>query len=126
MIAGRSELYAKVTDFGLATSPVEDSIRREQMKSMVGTILYACPEIVQHKPYTDKADIWSLGCLLYKLAMLEDPFTGNNVLSVTFKIVELNYPPVQGSDLLCRVVAGCICADPTERLDIHAVLELLA
>ena len=40
------------------------------MKSFVGTILYSCPEIVQSQPYTNKADIWSLGCIIYEIMTL--------------------------------------------------------
>merc|ERR1719440_2619199 len=104
MIQGREELLAKLTDFGLAAE--ED---RAAMQSAVGTILYSCPEIVQHQAYTSKADIWSLGCLLYKLAMLDDPFTGTNPLSVARKIVECGYAPVVGYSALCsEVVAACL------------------
>lgn len=40
------------------------------MNSFVGTLVYTCPEIVQNMPYDDKADIWSLGCIIYELTTL--------------------------------------------------------
>eukprot|EP00397_Hematodinium_sp_SG-2012_P015384 GEMP01015664.1.p1 GENE.GEMP01015664.1~~GEMP01015664.1.p1 ORF type:complete len:650 (+),score=142.59 GEMP01015664.1:60-2009(+) len=75
-------MSVKLADFGLAKQSAE------HMLSVVGTILYLCPEIVLHQPYTHKADIWSLGCLLYKMAVMEDPFSGSNPFVVARRIVE--------------------------------------
>jgi len=38
------------------------------------------PEILENIPYTEKADIWALGCMMYELIMLQPAFTGNNAL----------------------------------------------
>ena len=85
-------LEAKLTDFGLARQKVSTATHAaSMMKSMVGTILYSCPEIVQSSNYSNKADVWSLGCVLYKMATLRDPFQGNNPLVVARNIVECTY-----------------------------------
>ena len=57
----------KLADFGLAKKWGTQSAAASVMKSFVGTILYSCPEIVQSQSYTEKADIWSLGCIIYEL-----------------------------------------------------------
>jgi serine/threonine protein kinase len=44
--------------------------------------------------YTEKADVWSLGCVLYHCMCLRPPFEGSNPLSVASKIVEGAYEPV--------------------------------
>lgn len=44
------------------------------------------PEIVQNKPYGEKADIWSAGCLLYQMAMLQPPFYTTNLLQLAKKV----------------------------------------
>ena len=62
--------------------------------SAVGTVLYTCPEIVQGRNWSDKADIWSLGCILYQMATLRPPFAGSNPLSVARAIVERGYDPI--------------------------------
>jgi serine/threonine protein kinase len=38
------------------------------MESFVGTLAYTSPEVVQYEGYTEKVDIWSLGCILYQMA----------------------------------------------------------
>ncbi len=59
------EFNIKLADFGLAKKWGTQSA--SVMKSFVGTILYSCPEIVQSQAYTEKADVWSLGCIIYEL-----------------------------------------------------------
>ena len=59
----------KVTDFGLSKELVVGS--SVKMKSFVGTPQYMAPEILQGRntkqTYTEKADMWSSGCILYSL-----------------------------------------------------------
>ena len=43
----------------------------------VGTPMYRPPEFVQlgkYKEYTSAADMWGLGCTLYKMLTAQDPF----------------------------------------------------
>ena len=64
----RSSARLKVTDFGLSKEGVMGS---SKMKSFVGTPMYMAPEILQGRntkqTYTEKADMWSSGCILYSL-----------------------------------------------------------
>jgi len=52
----------KVADFGLAKG-ISQSLNANN--SFVGTLVYSCPQIVQNQTYNEKADIWSLGCIIY-------------------------------------------------------------
>ena len=42
--------------------------------TVVGTPYYLSPELCEEKPYNNKSDIWSLGCVLYELCTLRHPF----------------------------------------------------
>ena len=69
-------LVVKVIDFGFACS----SSRLHNM--YCGTPSYMPPEIVQKGTYFAKpVDVWTLGCVLYKLATNEYPFGGKLSLS---------------------------------------------
>jgi NIMA (never in mitosis gene a)-related kinase len=121
-------LTTKIADFGLAKKNGMGTKNASMMKSMVGTILYSCPEIVQHKPYTLKTDVWALGCLLYKMATLTDPFSGTNPLTVARKIVECDYKPLlpsQHSEMLIGTCRKCLTVEPESRPDIRQVLQLI-
>lgn len=91
------------------------------MKSFVGTILYSCPEIVQSQPYTDKADIWSLGCIIYELMTFTQPFSAGNPLTVAKKIVDGDYERLSAgtySTMLTSVINLCMTAEPAHRPDV--------
>lgn len=123
-------LEAKLTDFGLARQKVSTATHAaSMMKSMVGTILYSCPEIVQSSNYSNKADVWSLGCVLYKMATLRDPFQGNNPLVVARNIVECTYSRLEVSpyvsELLVSTCERCLTVSPEERPGIEHVCQLI-
>lgn len=78
--------------------------------------------------YSDKADIWSLGCILYEAAMLVAPFAGANPLVVASRIVEGSYPPLDGqfSPMLHDVVARCLTVRQEQRPDADGISRLIA
>ena len=88
--------HVKITDFGLSKQKTRES---SNMRSMVGTPNYWCPELVQDTPYTDKADVWALGCILYEMCMLQPPFANKgNILQVGQDIVHAKYDPIPECD----------------------------
>lgn len=91
------------------------------MKSFVGTIIYSCPEIVQSQTYTNKADIWSLGCIIYEIMTFSQPFNASNPLTIAKKIVDGEYEAIKDntySPLLIGIVRKCMTADQTHRPNI--------
>ncbi|CAJ1062953.1 serine/threonine-protein kinase Nek10 [Xyrichtys novacula] len=109
-----------ITDFGLAKQKQENS----KLTSVVGTILYSCPEVVKSEPYGEKADVWALGCILYQMAALQPPFYSSNMLSLANKIVEADYEPIKEGTFSGRVsemIRWCLSPDADQRPDIVAV-----
>ncbi|XP_041798205.1 serine/threonine-protein kinase Nek10 [Chelmon rostratus] len=108
-----------ITDFGLAKQKQENS----KLTSVVGTILYSCPEVVKNEPYGEKADVWALGCILYQMAALQPPFYSSNMLSLASKIVKAAYEPIDGafSERVTDMIRWCLSPDADQRPDIVAV-----
>ncbi|XP_075351686.1 serine/threonine-protein kinase Nek10 isoform X1 [Mycteria americana] len=114
-----------ITDFGLAKQKQENS----KLASVVGTILYSCPEVVKSEPYGEKADVWAAGCILYQMATLNPPFYSTNMLSLATKIVEAVYEPVpEGlySEKVSFTIKRCLTPDAEARPDIVEVSSLLS
>ncbi|XP_039199649.1 serine/threonine-protein kinase Nek10 isoform X5 [Crotalus tigris] len=114
-----------VTDFGLAKQKQENS----KLTSVVGTILYSCPEVVKSEPYGEKADVWAAGCVLYQMATLNPPFYSTNMLSLATKIVEAVYEPVPGgvyTTKISAVIKRCLTPDAETRPDIVEVSSMIS
>uniref|UniRef100_A0A1B6FIX0 Protein kinase domain-containing protein n=1 Tax=Cuerna arida TaxID=1464854 RepID=A0A1B6FIX0_9HEMI len=114
-------------DFGSATGKVLNSSSQgapavqEEIQKYT-TLSYRAPEMVDiyaGKPITTKADIWALGCLLYKLCFFSLPF-GESTLAIqsgTFTIPD-NSKFSRGMHCLIRYMLE---PDPEKRPDIFQV-----
>lgn len=78
-----SDNNIKLGDFGLSK---ELSSQSKMAQTNVGTPFYMAPEVMNDRPYDERSDIWSLGCLLYELAALRPPFDATNAVALGMKI----------------------------------------
>ena len=87
--------------------------------------MYMSPEVLKGDGYDFKSDIWSLGCLLYELAMLKSPFKseGLNLYSLFQKISNGDFQPLPEnySEELRSLVYGMISTRPQDRPEISYV-----
>lgn len=66
----------KVADFGFC-KPLQD--RDSMADTMLGSPIYMAPEVLKGQQYTMKADVWSLGVVLYRMLFGFCPFESNNI-----------------------------------------------
>ncbi|RVW44482.1 Serine/threonine-protein kinase ATG1c [Vitis vinifera] len=107
----------KIADFGFARSLQP----RGLAETLCGSPLYMAPEIMQLQKYDAKADLWSVGAILFQLVTGRTPFTGNNQIQLLQNIVkssELHFPP-DNNDLSADCKDLCqklLRRNPVERL----------
>ena len=53
----------------------------------LGTPLYMAPELVNQEKYSEKVDVWSLGCIVYQLLSGQTPFEANDLEGLNNKIL---------------------------------------
>lgn len=87
------------------------------------------PEVLNKgEGYDFKSDIWSLGCLLYELAMLKSPFKaeGLNLYSLFQKISNGDYVPLPDnfSEELRNLTTGMLSTNPEDRPEISEVARI--
>jgi WD40 repeat protein len=83
----------KVLDFGLARSMSGDS-SLTQKGAILGTPAYMAPEQGRGEPGDHAADLFSLGCVLYRMATGEPAFKGRDVPSTLLAVaVQTPRPP---------------------------------
>lgn len=81
---------AKIGDFGLALAM--DLSRLTQSGMMVGTVTYMPPEQAMGGKATAKADLYSLGAMLYEMVTGRPPFVGDDSVAIIGQ--HINTPPV--------------------------------
>ncbi|CAK93188.1 unnamed protein product (macronuclear) [Paramecium tetraurelia] len=112
----------KIGDFGIARVLQHTY---DCAKTAIGTPYYLSPEICQEKPYNQKSDIWSLGCILYELTTLNHAFDALSMKELVLKILRGTYPPIpsQYSSELQSLIADMLIKDPSKRPSIKRILE---
>ncbi|OTB02502.1 hypothetical protein M426DRAFT_322594 [Hypoxylon sp. CI-4A] len=104
-----------LTDFGLSKVAINEE--DGSCKSILGTVEYMAPEVVQGQKYGKAVDWWSFGALGYDLMTGNPPFRGGNHAKIQNNIVKqkLVLPYFLGpdaKDLLTRLLKK----DPSKRL----------
>ncbi|MBA3502270.1 MAG: serine/threonine protein kinase, partial [Deltaproteobacteria bacterium] len=109
----------KVLDFGLAKSLITDtSSLVTNTNAILGTPLYMPPEQIEGKPSDQRADLYSLGCILYQMLSGRPPFTGetvNVVLAAHVSDVAAPLPQTLPAPLV-KMVARLMEKEPAKRL----------
>ncbi|GFV65405.1 hypothetical protein TNCV_2638351 [Trichonephila clavipes] len=113
---------AKLGDFGIARVLNNTS---ELARTCIGTPYYLSPEICENKPYNNKSDIWSLGCVLFELTTLKHAFEAKNIKNLVFKIIKGSLPqiPDMYSPELRSLLAQIFVRNPHERPSVNAILR---
>ncbi|HEY2289180.1 MAG TPA: serine/threonine-protein kinase [Thermoanaerobaculia bacterium] len=82
----------KITDFGIARL---DSSNLTQEGQLLGTPNYMAPEQIQGKEVDHRADLFSLGVVLYEMLTRHKPFQGENLTVVSHRIVYDQFTPLR-------------------------------
>ncbi|MBI3270051.1 MAG: sigma 54-interacting transcriptional regulator [Planctomycetes bacterium] len=105
----------KILDFGLAGAGMQANEARPK-----GTVHYMAPELFKGVPIDRRADLYSLGILLYQLVTRKLPFQGNTTLAIARKHLEdaPEPPRLHRADLppgLESVILRLIAKEPADR-----------
>ncbi|BAT79210.1 hypothetical protein LR48_Vigan04g135100 [Vigna angularis] len=110
----------KIADFGLSRTVRPG----EYAETVCGSPLYMAPEVLQFQRYDDKADMWSVGAILFELLNGYPPFNGKNSVQVLKNIRSCNCLPfsqliLSGLDPDCLdICSKLLHLNPVERLSV--------
>ena len=118
----------KVLDFGISKMASETEASITASASMLGSPLYMAPEQIRNARTVDqRADIWSLGVILYECLAGVQPFSGVGSSGVLATVVADPHVAVdvRRDDVpldLSRTVDACLAKDPGDRIQTTADL----
>ncbi len=107
----------KILDFGIAKF-AQSSIT--QSGTIMGTPSYMAPEQIMGKPVDGRADLFSVGVLLYELLSGQKPFSGESPTTVVYQIMHVEPPPVNATvpelpESLHEIVSRALQKNPDDR-----------
>jgi WD40 repeat protein/tRNA A-37 threonylcarbamoyl transferase component Bud32 len=114
---GSDHVY--LADFGL-TKPASEASRNGDDGHLLGTIDYVAPEQIAGEEVDGRADVYSLGCVLYECLVGQPPFRRESELAVVFAHLETESPApsVERPELpaaLDGVIARALAKEPEQR-----------
>jgi serine/threonine protein kinase/WD40 repeat protein len=109
----------KILDFGLAR-PASDTTHLTQQGAIIGTPAYMAPEQVRGKNMDGRVDLFSLGCVLYRMCTGALPFEGDDTLAILLALATHVPPPIdqlspQVPRALADLVQRLLAKAPEER-----------
>jgi serine/threonine-protein kinase len=88
----RPDGRATIVDFGIARL-ADQSQKLTKTDALLGTFHYIAPERLKGEPSDGRADIWSVGVMLYEMLTGELPFKGSDVSSL-YRVIHEPYVPL--------------------------------
>ncbi|HTU90113.1 MAG TPA: SUMF1/EgtB/PvdO family nonheme iron enzyme, partial [Gemmataceae bacterium] len=108
----------KITDFGLARAADDASI--SQSGIIAGTPMYMAPEQAEGHTLDQRADLFSLGSVLYQMVSGRPPFRANTTVAVLKRVAEDKPRPIreiipETPQWLCDIIAKLHAKNPDDR-----------
>ncbi|XP_078441729.1 serine/threonine-protein kinase STY46-like isoform X2 [Wolffia australiana] len=114
----------KVGDFGVARVKNQSGV----MTAETGTYRWMAPEVIEHKAYDHKADVFSFGIVLWELLTAKLPYEYLTPLQAAVGVVQKELRPVipkSTTPKLKELLERCWQQDPSLRPDFSEIIDLL-
>jgi serine/threonine protein kinase len=122
--------HVKITDFGLARAIDDASLTQSSV--IAGTPMYMAPEQALGKKLDQRADLFSLGSVLYQMVSGRPPFRASSTLAVLKRVTEDTPRPItevipETPLWLCAIITKLHAKNPDERYQTaQEVVDVLA
>uniref|UniRef100_A0A3Q3RLN9 non-specific serine/threonine protein kinase n=1 Tax=Mastacembelus armatus TaxID=205130 RepID=A0A3Q3RLN9_9TELE len=108
-----SGIRIKIADFGFARYLQSNMMAA----TLCGSPMYMAPEVIMSQNYDAKADLWSIGTVIYQCLIGKPPFQVNNVLKKNILMLLLPSIPRETSPQLSDLLLGLLQRNQKDRID---------
>jgi hypothetical protein len=125
LLEGGALERATLLDFGLVR-PEGEASPLTRAGSVLGTPGYMAPEQTRGEAVDARTDLFSLGCVLYRLLMDQNPFGGGDLISILARTALEEPPPIPlsvASHELTALVTSLLAKEPAGRPESAFVVE---
>jgi serine/threonine protein kinase len=118
----KGKIVAKVGDFGTARALAPTIGGR-----IVGNPIWLAPEVMRNEEYTEKADVYSYGIILWEIFSRQFPFGNKTVYQIELDVVEGKRPefPNDCPPFYSELASDCWHPDPSCRPTFKTILDRL-
>eukprot|EP01087_Luapelamoeba_hula_P003949 TRINITY_DN138_c0_g2_i1.p1 TRINITY_DN138_c0_g2~~TRINITY_DN138_c0_g2_i1.p1 ORF type:complete len:1696 (-),score=223.93 TRINITY_DN138_c0_g2_i1:132-5219(-) len=111
---------AKVADFGFARVRQDNATM-----TRCGSPCWTAPEIIQGKKYSEKADVYSFGIILWEILTRQVPYKGHNYMNVSLDVVNGVRPKLPGNTPkdFAQLITRCWSGEHKKRPSMEKVVR---
>ena len=122
--------HVQITDFGLAKAVSQATLSSTGM--LLGTAAYLAPEMIEHNQATAQGDLYSVGIMAWEMLAGEPPFQSDNPVTMVFKHVHEDVPPVitrcpgiepSVSEFIAQLTARSVEDRPADAMEAQRLLR---
>jgi len=124
-------MKAKISDFGLSQIKTKNQISSSILgvqNNVFGSLLWKAPETFSiRNPYTEKADVYSLGIIFWELATCQVPYENHDPHTIESSVLRGDRLDIPSScpEGFKELIEQCWCHDHTQRPSASNIFEKL-